>query len=36
LIAGILLGFVALIAVLSPFGKVIQAIKSRRRNQLVR
>jgi hypothetical protein len=35
LIAGILLGFVALILALWPFGKAIQAIK-RRRNQLVR
>ena len=36
LIAGILLGFVALVLALWPFGKVIQAIKRRRRNQLVR
>ena len=35
LIAGILLGFVALIVTLWPFGKVLQAIKRRRRNQVV-
>jgi hypothetical protein len=35
LIAGILLGFVALIVVLWSFGKVTQAITRRRLNQLV-
>lgn len=35
LIAGILLGFVALIMTLWPFGKLIQAIKRRRKDQVV-
>jgi hypothetical protein len=36
MIGGILLGFTALIVALWPFAKVIQAMKRRRRNQLVR